>query len=355
MHNIIISLLTSLITVLMLSCGSNSDNILGDGEVTDDFCLGADVSWITEMEHGGHKFYNPKGFASDGIALIKSYGIGAVRLRVWADPSEHGGWCSKEDVLEKALRAKHLDMDVMIDFHYSDWWADPAKQNIPKAWDGHSYELLKKDVARHTSEVLTLLKKNGITPRWVQVGNETSNGMLFPMGQADRHPEQYAGLFKAGYDAAKKVFPDTKVIVHLDRGHDAGLYDWNLDILKNNGASWDIIGMSVYPFWSGLSADDAISRSISNINRISAKYNCDVMVVETGMECADSNGNLASKSVLAESRRQLSLLISECRYGTNNHCKGVFYWEPECRPGMYRLGAFTKDGRPTIIMDAFKD
>lgn len=354
MHKIITSLLASCLLLISSSCSSNSDEDVKDNVVTDKFYLGADVSWITEMEHTGHKFSNTDGMVCDGFALIKSYGINAVRLRVWVDPSEHGSWCSKEDVLEKALRAKRLGMDVMIDFHYSDWWADPGKQNIPKAWEGHSYEMLKKDVAEHTAEVLRLLKDNGITPQWVQVGNETSNGLLWPQGQAERHPKQYAGLFMAGYNAVKKVFPDTKVIVHLDSGHDEGLYNWNLDILKDNGARWDIIGMSVYPYWSKLPADMVISRSISNIKHLAYKYGCSVMVVETGMECADDKGLLADESVLTESRRQLSRLINECMNNTDGQCKGVFYWEPECRPGMYRLGAFTEDGRPTIIMDAFK-
>ena len=351
--NYLIRLLTSLVLLLTISCSNDTENDVKE-EVKEEFYLGADVSWITEMEHQGHKFYNSKGFAADGIALLKSYGINAIRLRVWVDPSDHGGWCSKEDVLAKALRAKMLNMDVMIDFHYSDWWADPSKQDIPNEWKGHSYEMLKDDVTRHTTDVLTLLKKNGITPRWVQVGNETSNGMLWPVGQADKNPTQYAGLFMAGYKAVKNVFPDTKVIVHLDSGHNKDLYNWNLDILKNNGAKWDIIGMSVYPYWAKLPADEVISRSINNINHLANKYHCDIMVVETGMECADNNGNLAPNSVLKESHRQLSTLINECKTNTQGHCKGIFYWEPECRPSTYRLGAFTEDGKATVIMDAFK-
>lgn len=355
MNRTIIIFLTSLLLMLSVSCNNDSDNDVNNSIVYNDFHLGADVSWITEMEHGGHKFVNSKGFISDGFALLKSYGINAVRLRVWVNPSEHGNWCDKHDVLNKALRAKANGMDVMIDFHYSDWWADPGKQFIPKAWEGHSYEELKKDVSRHTHDVLKLLKDNGIEPKWVQIGNETSNGFLWPIGSADTNPKQYAGLFNAGYDAAKNVFPNTKVIVHLDNGANRDLYNWNLDILKNNGAKWDIIGMSVYPYWTKLLADEVISRSINNIKYLGTKYNCDVMVVETGMECADDNGKLASNETLNESKRQLTKLLKECRYNTNDICKGVFYWEPECTPGMYRLGAFTEDGKPTVIMDAFKD
>ncbi|MBQ8521149.1 MAG: glycosyl hydrolase 53 family protein [Bacteroides sp.] len=321
------------------------------------FYKGADISWVTEMEKKGHKFYNSKGEERECTALMKELGLNAIRLRVWVNPTDK--WCNKEDVLVKAQRAANLGMDIMIDFHYSDSWADPSKQNIPAAWKSHSYEEMKKDVKQHTKEVLELLKKNNITPKWVQIGNETSNGFLWEVGQADKNPKQYAGLFAAGYEAAKSVFSDITVIVHLDNGFDNSLYNWNLDILKNNGAKWDMIGMSLYPYWAALynnmTASKVISQCIDNIKKVSNKYNCDVMIVETGMECADGNGKLASSSVLENGKTLLTNIIKECKENTNERCKGVFYWEPECQPSQYKLGAFTENGKPTVIMDAFKD
>jgi arabinogalactan endo-1,4-beta-galactosidase len=134
-----------------------------------------------------------------------------------------------------------------------------------------------------------------------------------------------------------------------------------LDILKNNGAKWDMIGMSLYPYWtmqntdfSYTTADAVIADCIANIKKVCTKYNCDVMIVETGMECADDNGKLANSAILAEGKRQLARILKECKENTAGHCKGVFYWEPECKPSQYHLGAFTEDGRPTVIMDAFK-
>ena len=342
------------------------------------FYKGADISWVTELESKGQKFYNANGQERECTALMKEYGMNAIRLRVWVDPSKHDNWCNKEDVLVKAKRAKALGMEVMIDFHYSDWWADPAKQNIPASWKGHSYEEMKKDLANHTKEVLQFMKDNGITPKWVQVGNETTNGMLWSvqtneqgweikdengntiitesMGHASRNPEQYAGFFKAGYEAVKEIFPNAIVIVHLDNGFDEALYNWNLDILKNNGAEFDMIGMSLYPYWAesfhNKTADQTISGCMSNIKKVSAKYGCDVMIVETGMLCADEQGKLINASVLEEGYKQLARIIKESK---EVGCKGVFYWEPECKPNQYKLGAFTEDGRPTRIMDAFKE
>ena len=120
-----------------------------------------------------------------------------------------------------------------------------------------------------------------------------------------------------------------------------------------------MIGMSLYPYWalnSGkeTSAEKTITDCITNIKKVSEKYDCDVMIVETGMECADDNGKLAGDAVLAEGKALLSRILEECRDNTDGRCKGVFYWEPECKPSQYRLGAFTEDGSPTVIMDAFK-
>ena len=342
-----------------------------------EFWLGADLGWITEYEHRGLKFYNQNGEERECTALMKELGLNAVRHRVWVDPSAHGNWCNKEDLLEKCLRAKALDMAIMVDFHYSDWWADPGKQNIPAAWSGHSYEQMKEDLAAHTIEVLTYLMNNGIEPKWILVGNETRYGFLWSvksnkfgwpeldengnptiiesMGHVDLNPQQYAGFFATGYEACKKVFPDAIVMVHLDNGFDKDLYDYNLGVLKTGGAKWDMIGMSLYPYWAieGGFRDDAettITDCIENIRHVSEKFDCDVMIVETGFLVDESR-----PEVLEEGRRQLARVIRESIEQTNGRCKGVFYWEPECRPSQYKLGAFTEDGRPTVIMDAFKD
>ena len=364
--------------IMGCSSSSNKTETFEKEEEKVEFFKGADISWLTEMESKGHKFYNVNGQERECTALMKEYDMNAVRLRVWVDPSKHNNWCNKEDLLVKAKRAKDLDMDIMVNFHYSDWWADPAKQNIPASWRGHSFEEMKKDLAAHTREVLQLLKDNDITPKWVQVGNETTNGMLWSvktneqgweikdengntiitesMGHATRNPEQYAGFFAVGYDAVKEVFPQSIVIVHLDNGFDEDLYNWNLDILKNNGAKFDMIGMSLYPYWAELyhnkTAEQTISGCMANIQKVKAKYGCDVMIVETGMLCADEQGKLANATVLEEGYQHLARIIKESKAVG---CKGVFYWEPECKPGQYKLGAFTEDGRPTKIMDAFKE
>ena len=366
------NLLVAFAAVILMGLQSCKENVQEP-----EFWLGADISWVTEMEARGQKLYNHAGEERECTELMKELGLNAVRLRVWVDPSAHGGWCSKEDLLVKCRRAADLDMKILVDFHYSDWWADPAKQNIPASWSGHTYEQMKEDLAGHTVEVLQYLKDNGISPKWIQVGNETRNGCLWSvesneygwpvldengnttitesMGHAQRNPEQYAGLFAAGYDACKSVFPNAVVMVHLDNGFDKDLYDWNLGILKDGGAKWDMIGMSLYPYWAmdGGFRDDAettITDCIENIRCVSDKFGCDVMIVETGFYVDESR-----PEILEEGRRQLARVIRESLNETGGRCRGVFYWEPQCRPSQYKLGAFTEDGRPTVIMDAFMD
>ena len=341
-----------------------------------DFVKGADVGFLLGQEQHGVKFHDRQGRERECLELLKNdYHINAIRMRVWVNP--RGGDCDKHALLTMARRVKALGMDFMVDFHYSDWWADPAKQNIPKAWLGHSFEEMKQDLRQHTIDVLTLWRDNGITPRWVQVGNETANGLLWSvktdergwevkdslgntfithsMGHIDTEPQQYAGFIRAGYDAVKEVFPEAIVIVHLDRGHLQQLYDWNLDTILKYGGKFDMVGMSLYPYWAmeldpQLTADGIITDCIANIRHVSEKYHCDVMIVETGYEVDEQH-----PEVMEAGRRQLSRLIREARSNTNGHCRGVFYWEPQCLPGGYKLGAFDSTATPTAIMDAFLD
>lgn len=317
-----------------------------------DFVKGADVGFLTGQERRGVVFHDRNGRERECLELLKNdYQMSAIRMRVWVNP--RGGDCDKFALLAMAKRVKALGMDLMVDFHYADSWADPAKQPIPKAWQGHSFEQMKQDLRDHTVEVLSLLKDNGIAPRWVQVGNETANGLLWPMGHIEQNPEQYAGFIRAGYDAVKEVFPEAVVIVHLDRGHKQSLYDWNLDTILKFGGKFDMIGMSLYPYWAmeghpELNADDIITDCIANIRHCSEKYGCDVMIVETGYEVDEQH-----PEKMEEGRRQLERVIREARRDTNSRCRGVFYWEPQCLPGGYKLGAFNSKAAPTAIMEGF--
>jgi arabinogalactan endo-1,4-beta-galactosidase len=310
------------------------------------FWLGADISGTTEQEARGVQLRNVKGEPRECTALMYELGLNAIRLRVWVHPRD--GFCAKDDVVRMARRAKDWGMALMIDFHYSDWWADPGQQNIPAAWKDMTYGQMKQALADHTREVLTAIKRAGVEVRWVQVGNETTNGFLWPMGRAKDHMRQYAGLTDAGYEAVKQVFPKAEVIVHLDGAYDPHRYDFIFDGLLRYKARFDMIGLSVYPYWDirgkhTQTWQETVEKATANINRLWDKYHKPLMVVETGAEAKKPE----------EGKQIISAIIDAARNKTLGHCRGVFYWAPETDRG-YRLGAFD-DNRPTIIMEAFTE
>jgi arabinogalactan endo-1,4-beta-galactosidase len=331
--------------VLSLACSQKNTPITVDPPIDTskvEFAKGADISWVTEMEAAGVKFYDATGKAQECMALMKALGMNTIRLRVWVNPSPT--WNNTADVVAKALRAKSLGMRIMIDFHYSDFWADPGKQNKPAAWAGKDLAGLKTALAEHTTEVLTALKNNSIDPEWVQVGNETNDGMLWPEGKASANMNNFAQLLNAGYDAVKAIFPKAKVIAHISNGYNNTLFRWMFDGLKANGARYDVIGMSLYPspsYWSNLN-----QQCLSNMNDMVSRYGKEVMIVEVGMSWDSPQ----------ECRQFLSDLISKVKSVSGNKGLGVLYWEPQAYNWKgYSLGAFDNAGKPTVALDAFKN
>lgn len=336
-------LLAALAMFSFASC-SDDDNTTPQKEPTYDmtgFAKGADVSWLTQMEASGKKFYNASGSEKDCMTLLRDLGVNSIRLRVWVNPSD--GWCNKADVLTKAWRAKNLGERIMIDFHYSDSWADPGKQDIPADWQGFKDDLSKMEaaVAEHTTDVLTALKNNGIDVEWIQIGNETRTGMLWPLGLATGNNfANYAALNNAGYDAAKAVYPQAKCIIHLDKGDVLGNFTWMFDGMKAAGAKWDAIGMSLYP-----EDDDwqkVTDNCLANITTLAQRYNTKVMICEIGMSWDSDNAEAMMKK-----------MVDGCK--AKPECLGIFYWEPECYGGWngYSKGAFDANGKPTAALNAF--
>ncbi|MCM1504194.1 MAG: glycosyl hydrolase 53 family protein [Muribaculum sp.] len=329
---------------ILTSIAITALTVLSAGARENPYWLGADISGTTSMESRGTKFYNARGEERENTALMKELGLNAVRLRVWVDP--RGGFSSKEDVLKMAKRAKEQGMEIMLCFHYSDSWADPAKQPIPKAWEKYTYKRMKKALAKHTEETLRLLKDNDIDVKWVQIGNETTHGMLWNVGRAETNMEQYAGLTDAGYEASKKVYPEAICIVHLDCGADIDRYHKIFDGLNKYNARYDMIGMSVYPYWD-LQAKrtqneyETLQKVTSNIKQLSKEYGKDVMIVETGYEAKRPKEGYAFMRKLIDSTKEIE------------QCHGVFYWAPELEH-FYPLGAFDNQ-RPTMILDAFTE
>lgn len=346
---------TLMFSITGTSC-SNDDAVTPEQEKKYDmtgFAKGADVSWLTEFESNGALFYDANGKPQECMALLRDLGMNSIRLRVWVNPD--GGWCGKDDVVAKAWRAQKLGMRLMIDFHYSDTWADPGKQYVPAAWKDYTFEQMKQAVADHTRDVLTALKERNIDVEWVQVGNETSDGMLWNdadgadalavTGRASKNMANFAAYVNAGYDAVKAVYPDAKVIVHLDKGNKLSQYTWMFDGLKQHGAKWDVIGMSLYPDWITDQTWQQVSDDcLANMQTLATKYGCNVILSEIGMVWNSENAAPFLKKMV-DGCKALSI------------CEGVFYWEPETYGNLngYDKGAFDDSGKPTVaLQEAFK-
>jgi arabinogalactan endo-1,4-beta-galactosidase len=303
---------------------------------------GADVGWLSEMEAAGKTFRDRNGQTRDALVILKDMGVEAIRLRVWVNPAD--GWCGRADVLKQAARARRMGFRLMIDFHYSDSWADPGQQNKPAAWAGHGLEQLKTDIRDHTTSMLRALKDSGVVPEWVQVGNETNDGMLWPEGKASTNMAGYAALITAGTRAVKEVSPTSKVIVHLANGWDNGLFRWSFDGLKTNRAEYDVIGMSLYPEPATWRTQE--KQLIDNMKDMISRYGKDVILSEVGMDW-----------MAADSTRELLRSLQKDMIAIGPRALGVFYWEPQSHYGWkgYFKGAFDDQGKATIALTAFQE
>jgi arabinogalactan endo-1,4-beta-galactosidase len=319
---------------------------------TEPFAKGADVSWLSEMEASGIKFSDNNGTQKDCMVILKEKGINTIRLRAWVNPAN--GWNNTADLVSKAKRAKLLGMKLLVSFHYSDTWADPGNQTKPAAWENLSFDLLKTALFNYTKDVMEALKLNEATPNWVQIGNETNNGMLWPDGRVATNNvsnfANFSALINQGYNAVKAVSDTTKVVIHISNGYDNGLFRWMFDGLTSNATKFDIIGMSLYPSFapSGLANwSSTNTQCLTNINDMITRYQKPVMIVEVG----------TPQDQAAIAKLFLTDLIAKTKSIVGGKGMGVMYWEPQCYNNWkgYGLGAFDSNGRPTVAMDAFSD
>ena len=253
-----------------------------------DYIKGMDISSLDELEKLGAKFYD-HGKEEDLIQILKDYGTNYIRLRIWNDPKSPDGKpygagnTDYETMLRMAKRVKAAGLGFLLDFHYSDFWADPGKQRKPKAWADYNADQLEQAVYDFTKEILNRLNTEGVAPDMVQVGNELSKGLLWPEGQVPNYAN-IARFVSAGVSAVKEVCPAAKTMIHLDNGGNNALYrEWFDQYIKvNNGADFDVIGLSYYPFWHG-TLDDLSN----NMNDIAVRYGKELVIAEVSMGPVD--------------------------------------------------------------------
>lgn len=316
-----------------------------------DFIRGADVSMLKDIEDLGGEFYD-NGVKKDALEIMKNHGANYVRLRLWVDPydsegnSYGGGSNDFNTTLYLAKRAQEKGMKVLIDFHLSDYWADPGTQSKPKAWENLSYDELKTTLYNYMKNTLDDFKNQGVVPDMVQVGNETSSGILWDEGKIGGDYTDFTQLAELLNQAISgvraSVGNQTKIVLHLDNGGNNSLYRWWFDGVTGCGfdLDFDIIGLTYYPMWHGTMDDLQY-----NLNDISARYNKDVMIVETAyaFTLADGDGLGSSFSPQDEEiggypasvqgqKDFMSDLESVILNVPGNRGLGFFYWEPEWIP-----------------------
>jgi beta-galactosidase len=260
----------------------NPDKVTNDKYVAKkvtDKILGADISFLPELEAKGVKF-SDKGVEKDAIQILKEHGFNYIRLRIFNDPagpkgySPTKGFCDLEHTRQMAKRVKAAGMKLLLDFHYSDYWADPQQQNKPAAWVGQDFITLKKSVQDYATMVMQQLKDQHTTPDMVQVGNEINHGMIWPEGQIN-NLDSLAQLIYAGIKGVKAVSPKTIIMVHIALGGQNLESRFFMDNMAARNLPFDVIGLSYYPKWHG-TPDDLKA----NMADMALRYHKQVMVAE---------------------------------------------------------------------------
>lgn len=315
---------------------------------------GMDISSLDEVEKCGGRFYD-NGVEKDAVAILKAYGTDYVRLRLWNDPyaedgSPYGaGNNGFAETLQLAKRVKAAGLGFLLDFHYSDFWADPGKQTIPKAWRGMSVEQLEQAVYDFTKTSLEKFGAEGAFPTMVAVGNELSNGLLWPYGKVPEY-DNIARFVSAGIRGVHAVDEHLPVMIHLDNGGNNELYRrWFDNYFANKGEDFEYIGLSYYPFWHG-----NLALLEANMNDIAVRYHKDLIVAEVSMGFTmddykeyeklsdDERKGYATKKELTEGldypmtkQGQADFmhdLMTRIQNVPEGRGKGFFYWEPAWLP-----------------------
>lgn len=319
-----------------------------------EFIKGMDLSTLDEVESLGGRFFD-NGSENDAMSILKKYGMNLLRLRLWNNPYDDNnksfgaGTCDLPTVIRLAKRAKALGISWCLDFHYSDFWTDPGKQRIPRAWVGMDVPQMTKALYEYTKDTLKELSEIDLLPDMVAVGNEITNGLLWPYGQKPNW-ENLTGFINAGIRAVKECDNDIPVMIHLDNGGNNEMYrDWFDNYFEHGGSDFEYMGLSYYPFWHG-SLDDLRN----NMNDMASRYKKDMIVAEvsTGFTLEDYESyeklpdekrkGMATKKELADKvpydmtpdgqKAFMSDVMELIKGIDDNRGKGFIYWEPAWIP-----------------------
>ncbi|MCY9096696.1 arabinogalactan endo-beta-1,4-galactanase [Bacillus inaquosorum] len=304
-----------------------------------DFIKGADVSSVIALENSGVTFYNTSGKPQDIFTTLKQAGVNYVRVRIWNDPYDsngngHGGGNNDiQKAIEIGKRATANGMKVLADFHYSDFWADPAKQKVPKAWANLSFEAKKAKLYEYTKQSLQKMIKEGVNIGMVQVGNETTGAFA---GETDW--AKMSQLFNEGSRAVRETNRGILVALHFTNPETTGRYSFIAETLRKNKVDYDVFASSYYPFWHG-----TVQNLTSVLKAVADTYGKKVMVAETSYtytaEDGDGHENTAPKTgqtlpypISVQGQTNAIRDVMEAVANTGTAGLGVFYWEPAWIP-----------------------
>ncbi|CAM3754800.1 arabinogalactan endo-beta-1,4-galactanase [Marinicrinis lubricantis] len=344
------------------------------------FLKGADISFVDEIETEGGAFYE-NGQKKDVLDILRDSGINSARLRLWNEPTFD--YCNPKKTMMMAKRIKQKGLHFLLDFHYSDYWADPGKQFMPKAWEKLSFPELVQAVKGFTRDIISDLKKQGTLPDMVQIGNEITNGMLWDAGRVDGQwntEEQWrklGDLIQAGIAGLREALEaDEKipVMIHLDRGGDNEGSRYFFDRMAKLGVDFDIIGLSYYPWWHG-----TLEQFKENLNDLEARYKKDIVIAEVAypwtMTPPDDQPLIFNTEewlqpgypASAEGQAAwLRTLMEVIRNVPNERGAGLYYWEPCWIPSKRtwsvghennwsNLTMFDYSGEKLSSLDVFKE
>jgi arabinogalactan endo-1,4-beta-galactosidase len=290
------------------------------------YIVGADVSWVQEQEDRGIRF-SANGTNADFFAILRDHGFNAVRLRLFHAPTNPGGYsakgyCDLPHTIAMARRAKQAGLRVLLDFHYSDTWADPSHQHRPLAWRELEGDALAAAVGDYTRDTLAAFRAAGVVPEFVQPGNEITNGMLWRDGNkpGPLDWDAFAAQLRAAVSAIRANDRRTRVLLHVDCGGNNDRCRWFFDEAIKRGVSFDVIGLSYYPKWHG-----PIDGLRSNVVDLAARYTQTVSIVEY------------SAPTLREPDEILRALPP-------GRALGSFIWEPTAWPTRENPALFDKNG-----------
>jgi len=317
-----------------------------------DYAIGADLSFLKQAEDKGTAF-KENGQVKPGLQIFKDHGYNWIRLRLFHTPTKLPN--NLEYTIALAKDAKKLGFKFLLNYHYSDTWADPGRQTIPVAWKAKSHAELEQAVFEYTRDTIIAFRDAGVLPDMVQIGNEVIGGMLWPDGKLPGNWDNFAGLVKAGIkgvDAGTGKNLRPRIMVHIDRGGDKPRTKAFFDKLNSYGPDYDVIGQSYYPWWHGSLLDLR-----DNMNFMATTYNKDIILVEAAYcwRPTEYKKRPGPFPETAEGQRQFLDEVNRIVLATPNHRgMGVFWWEPAVPAGGLRnRGFFDDDGNALPVINVF--